>query len=204
MGLLQVFSVAFVLYLLGSSGAQPLQNGLRRIIQRERRHTKVLTATPRRCNHSVLGSGHGSHTSTSDVSLWYKNGWFLAVYKDGNINGTSDARSPDIKLQLRSVGRSLVRIFSKQTCLYVAMASNGKVYTTEEPNEDTVFQQTQESNGFETFASKKHYIPLSRHTRKLLFLSMRKNGQVKNGTHTKRNNKTSLLSVIQVRETSRR
>lgn len=35
-----------------------------------------------------------------------------------------------VKLQLQSVGTSLVRIFSKQTCLYVAMAANGKVFTT--------------------------------------------------------------------------
>ena len=35
-----------------------------------------------------------------------------------------------VKLQLQSVGTSLVRIFSKQTCLYVAMAASGKVYTT--------------------------------------------------------------------------
>lgn len=34
-----------------------------------------------------------------------------------------------VKLQLQSVGTSKVRIFSKQTCLYVAMAANGKVYT---------------------------------------------------------------------------
>jgi len=160
---------------------------------------KLTTASSKRCNQTLPGSGY---TSTSDVSLLYKNGWFLAVYTDGNINGTSDARSPDIKLQLQSVGTSLVRIFSKQTCLYVAMAANGKVYTTEEPTDDTVFQQTQESNGFETFASNKHYIPLSRHTRKFLFLSMRKNGQMKNGTHTRRNNKTSLLSVMQAREIS--
>jgi len=163
---------------------------------------KSFTPSSKRCNQTLAGPGYQLHTSTSDVSLLYKNGWFLAVYSDGNINGTSNARSPDIRLQLQSVGTSLVRIFSKQACLYVAMAASGKVYTTEEPSGDTVFQQTQESNGFETFASKKHYIPLSNNTRKLLFLSMRKNGNVKNGTHTRRNNKTSLLSVMQARETS--
>lgn len=200
MGLFQVISVVLVLYLFGNSEAGPFPKQLMRIMQRERRHVKLITASSKRCNQTLQGSGR--YTSTSDVSLLYKNGWFLAVYSDGNINGTSDARSPDIKLQLQSVGTSKVRIFSKQTCLYVAMAANGKVYTTEEPTDDTVFQQTQESNGFETFASNKHYIPLSRYTRKFLFLSMRKNGQIKNGTHTRRNNKTSLLSVMQARETS--
>lgn len=201
MGLFQVISVVLVLYLFGNSGAAPFPKRLMRIIQRERRHLKLITASTassKHCNQTLHGSGH---TSTSDVSLLYKNGWFLAVYSDGNINGTSDARSPDIKLQLQSVGTSKVRIFSKQTCLYVAMAANGKVYTTEKATDDTVFQQTQESNGFETFASNKHYSP-SKYTRKFLFLSMRKNGQIKNGTHTKRNNKTSQLSVMQARETS--
>ena len=85
--------MVLVLYLLGNSaGAEPLTKRLMRIIQRERRHVKLITASPKRCNQTLHGSGH---TSTSDVSLLYKNGWFLAVYSDGNINGTSDARSPD-------------------------------------------------------------------------------------------------------------
>lgn len=93
----QVISVVFVLYSIGNSGAQPSHSGLWRTIQRNKKHTKLLTAPPRRCNHTLPGSGYAVHTSTSDASLWYKNGWFLAVYKDGNINGTSDARSPDSK-----------------------------------------------------------------------------------------------------------
>lgn len=93
----QVISVVFVLYLFGNSGAQPFQKQLKRIIQRERRHVKLLTPPSKRCNQTLLGSGYLLHTSTSDVSLLYKNGWFLAVYSDGNINGTSDARSPDSK-----------------------------------------------------------------------------------------------------------
>ena len=84
--------MVLVLYLFGNSGAEPFPKRLMRIIQRERRHVKLITASPKRCNQTLHGSGH---TSTSDVALLYKNGWFLAVYSDGNINGTSDARSPD-------------------------------------------------------------------------------------------------------------
>ncbi|KAJ7372172.1 Fgf7p [Desmophyllum pertusum] len=205
MGLLQVISIVFVVYLFGNTGALPVQEELRKVFHRQRRNARVLIAsstTSRRCNQTLIGSGYAFHTSTSDVSLWYKNGWFMAVHHDGNINGTSEARSPDIKLQLQSVGRSLVRIFSKQTCLYVAMASTGKVYTTEEPTDETVFQQTQESNGFETFASNKHFTPISRDLRRHFFLSMRKNGHIKNGKRSTRNHKTTQLSVMQSRETS--
>lgn len=89
----QVISVVLVLYLFGNSEAGPFPKQLMRIMQRERRQVKLITASSKRCNQTLQGSGR--YTSTSDVSLLYKNGWFLAVYSDGNINGTSDARSPD-------------------------------------------------------------------------------------------------------------
>lgn len=195
---LQTIFVLFAFCLLSLTQALPLQKGLKRAVRRERRSLTPLSV----CNQTAIPSGH---TSVSDVSFWYKNGWFLAVYKDGNINGTSDARSRDIKLQLQSVGSSLVRIFSKQTCLYVAMQRSGKIYTTKEPTRATVFRQTHEANGFQTFASH-HFVhsdyTIARPSRKHLFLSMRKNGHMKNGKRTTRNNKTTLISVIESREIS--
>ncbi|RMX39820.1 hypothetical protein pdam_00016805 [Pocillopora damicornis] len=195
MDLLQAIFVLFAFCLLSITQALPLQKGFEGIsLRRERRALRPFPV----CNQNAIPSGH---TSVADVSFWYKNGWFLAVYKDGNINGTSDARSRDIELQLQSVGSSLVRIFSKQTCLYVAMQSSGKVYTTKEPTRETVFQQTHEANGFQTFASE-HHSHVNDKTRKYLFLSMRKNGHMKNGKKTTRHNKTTLISVIESREIS--
>jgi len=82
-------------YLIAISGAQPVHKGLSRNHHRERRQDKSVSASSTRsgrpCNHI------SRHTSSSDVSLCYKNGWFLAVHDDGNINGTSDARSLDSK-----------------------------------------------------------------------------------------------------------
>lgn len=86
---------AFILMsLMTLSGAQPVHTGLRRILQRQQRHVKPTispSARSRPCNHN------SGHTATSNVSLCYKNGWFLVVYDNGVINGTSDARSPDSK-----------------------------------------------------------------------------------------------------------
>lgn len=66
---------------------------------------------------------------------------------------------------------------------------------------ETVFQQTHEANGFQTFASE-HHSHVNDKTRKYLFLSMRKNGHMKNGKKTTRHNKTTLISVIESREIS--
>ena len=95
----QVMSTLVFVNLIAISASHPVQlAGSRRIANRERRNSKSMgdlaTASavkPRLCNHD------SGHTSTSDVSLCYKNGWFLAVYDDGTINGTSNARSPDSK-----------------------------------------------------------------------------------------------------------
>lgn len=202
--LLQVMSTLVFVNLIAISASHPVQlAGSRRIANRERRNSKSMgelattsAVKPRLCNHD------SGHTSTSDVSLCYKNGWFLAVYDDGTINGTSNARSPDIKLQLRSVGRSLVRIYSPQHCLYVAMASTGKVFSTEYPNDETVFQQTQEPSGFETFASNRHFTNTNNESHKVPhFLAMRKTGHMKNGKKTQRHHRTTLLSVMPARET---
>lgn len=189
MDLFKVFTTFVLMYLFVISGAQPVHRGHKKIHHRLRRQDKLITTTfssrPRRCSH------YSGHTSTSDVSLLYKNGWFLAVFDDGNINGTSDARSLDIKLQLRSVGSSMVRMYSTRSCLYIAMSSAGKVYTTERPTNETVFKQTHEPNGFYTFASHQH-----QHEGKPMFLSMRKTGHMKNGIKTSRNHRTTLLTVV--------
>ena len=91
----QGIQTAFLLMsVITLSGAQPVHTGLRRILQRQRRHAKPTispSARSRPCNHN------SGHTAASDVSLCYKNGWFLAVYDNGEINGTSDARSSDSK-----------------------------------------------------------------------------------------------------------
>lgn len=71
----------------------------------------------------------------------------------------------------------------------------------ENPTDETVFQQTQEPNGFQTFASNEHFIPLTHNKRRLLFLSMRKTGHMKNGIKTTRNHRTTLLSVMPARDT---
>ena len=91
---LQVFTTFVLMYLFVISGAQPVHRGQKKIHHGQRRQDKLITTTfssRPRCNH------YSGHTSTSDVSLLYKNGWFLAVFDDGNINGTSDARSLDSK-----------------------------------------------------------------------------------------------------------
>ena len=86
---------AFILMsLITLCGAQPVHTGLRRIFQRQRRNVKptiLPSASSRPCNHN------SGHTAAVDVSLWYKNGWFLAVYDNGDINGTSNALSSNSK-----------------------------------------------------------------------------------------------------------
>jgi len=93
-----------------------------------------------------------------------------------------------------SQDKCIIANISRLTVLFV-------YFLQENPTDETVFQQTQEPSGFETFASNRHYIPLKLNKRKPLFLSMRKTGHMKNGIKTTRNHRTTLLSVIPARDT---
>lgn len=200
--LFQIMSALVLTNLIAISESHPLLQlaALKRIAHRERRNVMPITIAPSVKSARLCSGQSSGHTSTSDVSLCYKNGWFLAISDDGTVNGTSNVQSPDIKLQLRSVGSSLVRIYSPHHCLYVAMASNGKVFTTEHPSDETVFKQTHEPSGFQTFASQRHFTRIGKHVR-FNFLSMRKTGHMKNGKKSQRHHRTTLLSVMPARET---
>ncbi|CAH3165570.1 unnamed protein product [Porites lobata] len=191
------------MYFIASSGARPVSERLSKIMRLRQRRRANGTRVPSIASRSQVSQHTSRHTASCDVSLLYKNGWFLAVYNDGNINGTSDARSPDIKLQQRSVGTSLVQLFSKKASLYVAMSSTGGVYTTGSSTDETIFQETHEPDGHHTFASYKYYIPKNSKYNKPLFLAIRtRTGHMKNGTRTKRGNKATQLTILKEQDTS--
>lgn len=85
----------------------------------------------------------------------------------------------------------LANIPYSQCCLFI--------YWQEHPTDETVFQETHEPSGFQTFASNKYFTVKQNH-RHPHFLSMRKTGHMKNGKKTTRHHRTTLLSVMLARE----
>lgn len=85
--------------LIAISESHPLLQlaALTKIAHRERRNVMPITIAPSVKSARLCSGQSSGHTSTSDVSLCYKNGWFLAISDDGTVNGTSNVQSPDSK-----------------------------------------------------------------------------------------------------------
>ncbi|KAL9966331.1 hypothetical protein ACROYT_G024385 [Oculina patagonica] len=115
-----------------------------------------------------------------DVRLFGKTQRFLQIASDGTVNGTSRCASKYAKLELQSMGGGLQRIKGTETGLFVAMNSEGNLYSSNSTNDETIFRQTMQSTSFHTFASAKFY-------RKALydtFISLGRNGKARNGKFT--------------------
>lgn len=95
----QMMSALILISLIAISESHPLLQlaELRRIAHRERRNVMPITIAPSVKSARPCSEQRSGHTTTSDVSLCYKNGWFLAISNDGTVNGTSNVQSPDSK-----------------------------------------------------------------------------------------------------------
>ncbi|XP_031573975.1 fibroblast growth factor 1-like isoform X2 [Actinia tenebrosa] len=128
-----------------------------------------------------------------NARLQSKYGWFLAIKDDGSVKGTT-YNSPNAVLRLEVVGKSLLRIYGIKVKKYLAMDAKGRLYSTSQLNNDTLFNQYQGPLGFNTFSSATH---LSK-SQKKMYVALRDNGETKKGSRTKGTHKSAQFTVVRL------
>lgn len=128
----------------------------------------------------------------TEVTLFAKNHWFLRVQGDGNVSGTRDQASDEVSLLMFSVGKGLVQIFSPEARRYIAMESTGRLFSSRNKTNSTIFKHVMGENGFHTFSSHKYY----RETPHDMFIALQKDGIPRKGNKTCRLHKGSQFLII--------
>ncbi|XP_031552684.1 fibroblast growth factor 1-like isoform X2 [Actinia tenebrosa] len=95
-------------------------------------------------------------------------------------------------LQVQSVSINTVLIYSPKVNLYLAMDSNGKLYSRDCPNDEAMFHHVHELNDFHTFASNKYY----KETLHDMFVALKNDGNTRKATKTIRLHKASQFLMI--------
>ncbi|XP_032233810.2 fibroblast growth factor 1 isoform X2 [Nematostella vectensis] len=130
-------------------------------------------------------------TCTTDIRLYCKNQLFLQISDDGSVSGTRDQLCPYATLEIHTLSKNTVRIYSPKVKKYLAIDSNGRLCS-KEASEDTVLHHTHELNDFHTFASQKYYKD-SAHD---MFVALQRDGQPRKATTTYRLHKASQFLIV--------
>ncbi|XP_020913111.1 fibroblast growth factor 2 [Exaiptasia diaphana] len=118
---------------------------------------------------------------------------FVSIDQSGKVSAVVNCKNNYTDLEMSTVGvGGLVTIKGVQSGRFLAMNSAGQIYSTKKVTDETVFKNTQLTNGWETFASEKYYI--SRYYD--AFLAITRAGKTKNAKKTNQNNKASQFLVI--------
>lgn len=128
----------------------------------------------------------------TSVKLFGKNNWFLRLQDDGNVSGTREQSSDEVNLQLESIGKGLVHIYSAGVRQYLAMDSNGRLFSTKNKTDSTIFKHVKGINGFHTFSSHKYY----RDTPHDMYIALMKDGLPRKGNKTSPLHKGSQFLII--------
>lgn len=131
-------------------------------------------------------------SSITQVKLFSKNNWFLRLQDDGNVSGTREQNNDEVNLQLRSIGKGLIQIYSPAVGRYLAMDSNGRLFSMKSKTDSTIFKHVQGINGFHTFSSHKYY----RETAHDMYIAVRKDGLPRKGNKACSLHKGSQFLII--------
>jgi len=127
-------------------------------------------------------------TTVTDVKLFGKHHWFLRIQDNGSVSGTRE----QVTLQLESIGKGLVHIHCPKVRRYVGMDSNGRLFSTRNKTDSTIFKHVKEMNGFHTFSSHKYY----RDAPHDMYIALQKDGLPRKGNKTCRLHKGSQFLII--------
>ncbi|EDO37260.1 predicted protein [Nematostella vectensis] len=144
-----------------------------------------LLARSRRNLHAV--------STRKTVILQTKSLWIFEIRLDGSVGGTTNINNPNVKLQLQSVGQSLVRFFGIRARKYLAMDKNGNLYTTAKATSETVFRNILGSTDYHTFSSANN-----NHKGRPMYLGLRENGKPKKGSKTRGSHRSAQFQVLAV------
>ncbi|XP_043954201.1 fibroblast growth factor 11a [Gambusia affinis] len=115
--------------------------------------------------------------------LYCRHGFYLQMLPDGTMEGTKDESSSFLQFNLIPVGLRIVAIQSTKTGLYVAMNSEGYLYTSEHFTPECKFKECVFENYYVTYSS-----ILYRQTQsgRAWYIGINRDGQVMKGNRVKK------------------
>ncbi|OCT66090.1 fibroblast growth factor 13-like isoform X1 [Xenopus laevis] len=118
------------------------------------------------------------------TKLYSRQGYHLQLQPDGTIDGAKEEESSATMFNLIPVGLRVVAIQGVQTKLYLAMNSEGYLYTSEHFTPECKFKESVFENYYVTYSS---MIYRQQHSGRSWFLGLNKEGEIMKGNHVKKN-----------------
>ncbi|XP_026541104.1 fibroblast growth factor 13 isoform X2 [Notechis scutatus] len=118
------------------------------------------------------------------TKLYSRQGYHLQMQADGTIDGTKEEESTYTLFNLIPVGLRVVAIQGVQTKLYLAMNSEGYLYTSEHFTPECKFKESVFENYYVTYSS---MIYRQMQSGRGWYLGLNKEGEVMKGNHVKKN-----------------
>ncbi|XP_063169656.1 fibroblast growth factor 13 isoform X2 [Candoia aspera] len=118
------------------------------------------------------------------TKLYSRQGYHLQLQADGTIDGTKEEESTYTLFNLIPVGLRVVAIQGVQTKLYLAMNSEGYLYTSEHFTPECKFKESVFENYYVTYSS---MIYRQLQSGRGWYLGLNKEGEVMKGNHVKKN-----------------
>ncbi|KAM6907036.1 fibroblast growth factor 11 [Xenentodon cancila] len=129
--------------------------------------------------------------------LYSQHGYYLQVQPDGTIGSTKDESSSFSQFNLIPVGLRIVAIQGTKTGLYIAMNSEGYLYTSEHFTPECKFKESVFENYYVTYSSM-----LYRQTQsgRSWYIGINRDGQIMKGNRVKKTKGTAhfLPKVLEV------
>ncbi|KAG7329183.1 hypothetical protein KOW79_007357 [Hemibagrus wyckioides] len=118
------------------------------------------------------------------TKLYSRQGFHLQLQADGTIDGTKEEDSSFTMFNLIPVGLRVVAIQGVQTKLYLAMNSEGYLYTSEHFTPECKFKESVFENYYVTYSS---MIYRQQQSGRGWYLGLNKEGEIMKGNHVKKN-----------------
>ncbi|XP_050830355.1 fibroblast growth factor 13 isoform X4 [Serinus canaria] len=118
------------------------------------------------------------------TKLYSRQGYHLQLQADGTIDGTKEEDSTYTLFNLIPVGLRVVAIQGVQTKLYLAMNSEGYLYTSEHFTPECKFKESVFENYYVTYSS---MIYRQQQSGRGWYLGLNKEGEIMKGNHVKKN-----------------
>uniref|UniRef100_A0A8C0ZKS3 Fibroblast growth factor n=1 Tax=Cyanistes caeruleus TaxID=156563 RepID=A0A8C0ZKS3_CYACU len=118
------------------------------------------------------------------TKLYSRQGYHLQLQADGTIDGTKEEDSSYTLFNLIPVGLRVVAIQGVQTKLYLAMNSEGYLYTSEHFTPECKFKESVFENYYVTYSS---MIYRQQQSGRGWYLGLNKEGEIMKGNHVKKN-----------------
>ncbi|XP_005467505.2 fibroblast growth factor 13a isoform X1 [Oreochromis niloticus] len=118
------------------------------------------------------------------TKLYSRQGFHLQLQADGTIDGTKEEDNGYTMFNLIPVGLRVVAIQGVQTKLYLAMNSEGYLYTSEHFTPECKFKESVFENYYVTYSS---MIYRQQQSGRGWYLGLNKEGEIMKGNHVKKN-----------------